>query len=142
MLDRLERQWLYFQILRLCVQWCSDDICEFATCVYPGDTNADGAANVYDLLPIGVGYGMEGPPRQINNVELGLDWSAQYSPDWGVETISGQDFKHLDCNGDGEVTNEDAEVIGANYAAPADMFWCASARFRRPFGSTSNGIPF
>ncbi len=100
----------------------SGDICEFAACVYPGDTNADGGANVYDLLPIGVGYGMEGPPRQLDDVDIALDWSAQYAPEWGVETINGQDFKHLDCNGDGEVTSDDAMAISANYAAPSGMF--------------------
>ena len=100
----------------------SEDICEFAACVYPGDTNADGAANVYDLLPIGVGYGTEGPPRQVNNVAFALDWSAQYAPDWGQETINGNDYKHLDCDGDGEIDSDDAVAIEANYAEPGSMF--------------------
>ena len=105
----------------------SGDICEFATCVYPGDTNTDGTANVYDLLPIGVGYGMEGPPRQLDDVTLALDWSAQFAPDWGLETINGNDFKHLDCNGDGEVGEDDVAAIKANYSTPTDMFMVQAA---------------
>lgn len=100
----------------------SDDICEFANCVYPGDTNEDGGANVYDLLPIGVGYGIEGPPRQVDDLDLALDWSAQFAPDWGIETINGNDFKHIDCNGDGEINGEDIEAIEVNYESPTDVF--------------------
>ena len=102
------------------------DICEFAACVYPGDTNTDGAANVYDLLPIGVGYGTQGPPRQLDDVAFALDWSAQYAPDWGQETVNGNDFKHLDCNGDGKIDAEDAIGIEANYAAPGNVFMVQS----------------
>ena len=100
----------------------SGDICDFAECVYPGDTNKDGLANVYDLLPIGVGYGSEGPPRQNNELFVGSDFSAQFAPDWGTETITGNDYKHLDCNGDGEIDSEDMEAIEVNYAAPDDAF--------------------
>ena len=100
----------------------SGDICEFAECVYPGDTNADGLANVYDLLPIGVGYGSEGPPRQVDDVSFALDWSAQFAPDWGTQTIAGHDYKHLDCNGDGEIDSDDLAGIEANYATPGNAF--------------------
>lgn len=100
----------------------SGDVCDFTTCVYPGDTNEDGAANVYDLLPIGVGFGAEGPPRQLDDVTLGVGWFGQYAPDWGVETINGSDYKHLDCNGDGEIDSDDAEAIEVNYAAPSNIF--------------------
>jgi len=100
----------------------SGDVCDFTTCVYPGDANYDGAANVYDLLPIGVGFGTEGPPRQVNNVDPTLDWSPQYAPDWGLETINGNDYKHLDCNGDGHIDGDDVEAIEVNYTAPSDVF--------------------
>ena len=99
----------------------TDGICSFADCVYPGDANTDGAANVYDLLPIGVGYGAEGPPRQMDNLSAAFNWSAQFAPDWGVQTINGNDFKHLDCNGDGQVDASDAEAIMTNYADPGNM---------------------
>ncbi|MEO1260259.1 MAG: PKD domain-containing protein [Bacteroidota bacterium] len=100
----------------------SGDICDFAECVYPGDTNDDGLANVYDLLPIGVGYGAEGPPRQVDDVSFALDWSPQFAPDWGAQTISGNDYKHLDCNGDGEIDSDDIAAIEANYATPNSAF--------------------
>lgn len=98
------------------------DICDFTDCVLPGDTDASLAANVYDLLPIGVGYGAEGPPRSMNDVTTVLDWSPQYSSDWGLETINGIDYKHLDCNGDGTVNDADMEAIEVNYAEPEDIF--------------------
>ncbi len=104
----------------------SGDVCEFATCVYPGDTNTDGAANVYDLLQIGVGHGTEGPPRQVDDVELAIDWVPQYAPDWGLETINGNDYKHLDCNGDGNIDGDDVEAIEVNYAAPSNTFMVQS----------------
>ncbi len=97
------------------------DICDFTDCVLPGDTDTDLAANVYDLLPIGVGYGMEGPPRSVD-VATVFNWSPQYSPDWNIETINGIDFKHLDCNGDGIIEDADMEAIEINYAAPEDIF--------------------
>lgn len=100
----------------------SGDICDFAPCVYPGDANTDGTSNVYDLLPIGVGYGTEGPPRQMDDLSLAFDWSPQFAPDWGLQTINDIDFKHLDCNGDGEVDEDDVAAIKANYSTPTDMF--------------------
>lgn len=99
------------------------DVCDFSDCVLPGDTDVDETANVYDLLPIGVAYGSEGPPRSINEVAFpSMAWEPQYSPDWGLETISGIDFKHIDCNGDGAIDAADLAVIEENYLAPGDIF--------------------
>ena len=100
------------------------DVCAFSDCVLPGDTDVDQAANVYDLLPIGVAYGAEGPPRSLDNQVSfpGLAWEPQYSPDWGLETIAGVDYKHIDCNGDGNINGDDMEAIEQNYIEPGTIF--------------------
>lgn len=108
------------------------DVCDFSDCVLPGDTDVDEAANVYDLLPIGVAFGSEGPPRTLNDVAFPSNaWEPQYSPDWGLETISGIDYKHIDCNGDGTVDDGDMQAIEDNYAAPSSVFQV-----------TANGEPY
>ncbi|MFT4758542.1 MAG: hypothetical protein ACI9XO_000899 [Paraglaciecola sp.] len=90
-------------------------ICDYTDCVYPGDADGNGVANVYDLLNISLGYGTSGPARN----DSGFDWDAAYSPNWNEQTINGIDYKHLDCNGDGYINELDLEGIEINYT-PAD----------------------
>ena len=94
-----------------------DQICDFTDCVYPGDANGDGAANVYDLLNISLGYGHSGPERDVT----GLNWAATYAPDWNETTITGVDFKHLDCDGDGLISYMDLDGITTNYTPDDDV---------------------
>ena len=86
-------------------------ICDYTDCVFPGDADGDGKANVYDLLNIGLGFGETGPARE----DYGVNWGAAYSPNWYQETINGLDYKHLDCNGDGYINELDLEGIEVNY---------------------------
>lgn len=86
-------------------------ICDYTDCVYPGDADGDGIANVYDLLNISLGYAITGPERE----DYGVDWEAAYSPNWEDETINGLNYKHLDCNGDGTINELDLEGIEMNY---------------------------
>lgn len=103
------------------------DVCDFSDCVLPGDTDADQLANVYDLLPIGVAYGSEGPPRSLDEVSTGfITWEPQYSPDWGLQTVSGVDYKHIDCNGDGMIDELDMDAIETNYSAPENVFMASA----------------
>ena len=103
--------------------YCDDEIfhgdesmiCDFTDCVYPGDADSDGTANVYDLLNISLGYGTTGPPREND----GLYWGAAYSPNWNWTTIDGINYKHLDCNGDGIINELDLDGIETNYT-PAE----------------------
>jgi hypothetical protein len=89
----------------------TSSMCDYTDCVWPGDANGDGAANVYDLLNIGLGYGTVGLERPDAHTE----WIGQYAPNWNVWTLAGVDYKHLDCDGDGIVLAEDADAIDANY---------------------------
>lgn len=88
----------------------SDDNCESDNCVYPGDTNLDGSANIYDLFSIGMHYGELGPERIGGSSE----WTAQPAQDWSLNCINGN-LKHTDCNGDGIISHLDLVPIISNY---------------------------
>ena len=78
--------------------------------VRPGDTNKDGKANAYDVLPVGVGHYASGSPRP----DATTAWMPQFAPNW-LESVSGHvNYKHLDCNGNGVVNEYDADVILVN----------------------------
>ncbi|MEM7659147.1 MAG: T9SS type A sorting domain-containing protein [Bacteroidota bacterium] len=79
--------------------------------VYPGDANYDQAANVYDLLPIGLHFGTTGPVRP----NASLNWVGQDAPDWSGTLINGVNLKHVDCDGDGTIGNSDTLAIVQNY---------------------------
>ncbi len=84
-------------------------------CVWSGDANLDGRANVWDLLPIGLAYGAEGPTRGVTN-DL---WIPQQGNDWidSLEVIEGKfvNYKHMDTNGDGIIDGQDVHPIDLNY---------------------------
>ena len=81
--------------------------------VLPGDANGDGKANVYDLLNIGVGYLASGAPRPGATT----DWVPQFAANWpGPVAPASKNNKHLDCDGNGTVTDLDADVIEPHYS--------------------------
>ncbi|MEO0628439.1 MAG: hypothetical protein AAFY91_15700, partial [Bacteroidota bacterium] len=79
--------------------------------LYPGDSNNDGQANAWDLLPIGVHYGEEGPARGVSSAS----WIGQATSNWGQSMINGLDLKHADADGSGLIDSDDAQVIVNNY---------------------------
>jgi type IX secretion system substrate protein len=85
--------------------------CDQMDCVWPGDTNKDGAATLEDMINIGVGFGMTGEPRD----SVSNDWSAQAATDWYFENADGVNYKHFDCNGDGTVEINDILAIQSNF---------------------------
>lgn len=86
-------------------------ICTTSDCVYPGDANKDGRANLYDLLMLGVGNKKTGPERPNSSTE----WSPQAAPNWTNSTPKGINYKHFDCDGDGSVSDIDLAAINTNY---------------------------
>ncbi len=89
----------------------SENPCDQLDCVWPGDANKDGFANMEDLLNVGIGYGMTGPPRDIPS----NDWTAQTAMDWDLENPNGINYKHFDCDGNGIIEINDILAVQSNY---------------------------
>lgn len=80
--------------------------------VWPGDANADGTANLYDLISIGQAYNDNGPVRTGASVT----WLAQPAANWANSFTSGVNHKHADCDGNGTVDANDISAILLNYS--------------------------
>ncbi|MCI5054564.1 MAG: T9SS type A sorting domain-containing protein [Flavobacteriales bacterium] len=93
---------------------CSDTSCTSFTVsnplVFPGDANADGIADLSDLISVGIGHGVTGPVRP----NASLNWVGQSCPDWSISFASSVNYKHADCNGDGIINDSDTTAIGLN----------------------------
>lgn len=81
--------------------------------MFPGDTNNDGMANQYDLLPIGVAYGMEGFPRP----DASLAWIPQFHPQQWPQNLptSGVNLGFCDGDGNGFIDSLDIDAIALNF---------------------------
>lgn len=81
--------------------------------VWPGDTDHDGIANHYDLLNIGIGFGVEGPMRAMPGI---LEWLPLKAEDWGNQTpTSNTNYKHIDADGNGIINAIDTSGITINW---------------------------
>ena len=87
------------------------EICEHNDCVFPGDTNKDGWVNIFDALPIGLGYNTVGVVRP--NATIAPTYQAAF--DWLAPLIFDQDAKHADCDGNGLIDENDFDAIDQNY---------------------------
>lgn len=83
-------------------------------CVWPGDANGDGIANNYDILPIGIGFGSNGPVRPNAHSQ----WIAQPADLWNIHTPEGVDLVHSDTNGDGVIEEIDVDAVIGNFLVP------------------------
>ncbi|MEL7120903.1 MAG: T9SS type A sorting domain-containing protein, partial [Bacteroidota bacterium] len=80
--------------------------------VWPGDTDVDGVANHFDLLNIGIAHSQSG----LDRFDQEIVWLPLESDDWWQKTPESQvDFKHIDTNGDGMITNADTSAITLNW---------------------------
>ena len=80
--------------------------------LFPGDTNNDGLCNYLDLLPVGLCYGLEGPPRPIP----GTAWLPSNYILW-PQNMPGTVLNHAfaDADGNGFVDSLDLTAILLNY---------------------------
>lgn len=78
--------------------------CEVTDCVWPGDFNHNGKADLFDLLTWGVAKDQQGAPRN------GLfDWDGYHADAWSLDLPDGVNAKHADGNGDGIIDEFDLE---------------------------------
>lgn len=81
-------------------------------CLYPGDTDLNGAVNHYDLLNIGLGFDSDGAPRSSASVE----WVPQSASSWDAQTPESiVNYVFSDVNGNGLVEEEDENGIEINW---------------------------
>ncbi len=74
--------------------------------VWPGDANNNGIVNSVDLLWLGIAYDAEGPERPGATV----NWEGQpLGPAWPQAFPNGLNYAYADCDGDGEVDEEDID---------------------------------
>jgi hypothetical protein len=98
-----------------------DELCHQTDCIWPGDANGDGSANQYDLLNIGLGFGSRGPARTVFPVpEDPIFWAPSYNTDW-AEAIGAVNYKHLDCDGNGVINEDDLLAIQRNYSPASSL---------------------
>lgn len=104
---------------------------------WPGDTDSSGRVDQYDLLNVGLGYGAAGPQRP----NAGIGWQGQPAPLWPLSTpVSGINYRHIDCDGDGLISIADTLAISQNWG----LAW--EGANGRPGGAlstaTAGGAPF
>lgn len=82
-------------------------------CVWPGDADDNTTVNNWDLLPIALAYGESGAAR----ANASINWMGQTATDWTtVSPIAGlPNYKHIDCNGDGLIDQNDLTAVQNNY---------------------------
>ncbi len=95
-----------------CLNWDSVNLNCTGICVWPGDADYDGLANNNDLLAIGLGFGSAGTAR----VQQDNNWFGHAAQDWASNLPSGSNFKHIDCDGNGSINNDDTLAITLNYS--------------------------
>lgn len=95
----------------------SDDAGEIPSCIFdcvwPGDADNNGVADMDDLLSLGLLYGETGELRE----DTSIDWYAHSANEWGETLITGADLKYADCNGDGIINDVDTTAIVLNFGA-------------------------
>lgn len=91
----------------------ADEFAAATDSVWPGDANNDGAADATDLIPVGMYFNQQGPPRSI----VSNAWAAYYSMPWNVQVPLFNDAKFADCNGDGIVDLNDTTALVNNFGS-------------------------
>ncbi|MFQ5448877.1 MAG: hypothetical protein ACE5FF_18280, partial [Saprospiraceae bacterium] len=89
------------------LQVCQSD------CVWPGDADNSGFVRNDDLLYTAVGSAnfQTGSPRAV----VSYAWLPQEAIPWSDTFQNGANFKHADCNGDGQIDTLDFGLIDYNY---------------------------
>jgi hypothetical protein len=87
------------------------DSCSGNDCVYPGDLNHDGIANLYDQIDY---YTMYNSPKGKTRKGT-IYWTPQQAENWNSLQLNGSDLKHGDADGNGSISTNDYNTILDNY---------------------------
>jgi len=87
--------------------------CLIADCVYPGDADRNGKADLFDLMSIGMGFGLTGPEREDADP---MEWTGQPALDWNESTANGVNYKHFDSDGNGVIDYQDIMPVLHHYS--------------------------
>lgn len=87
--------------------------------VWPGDTNDDGIADQYDVLNFGIVEDTLRGPRRPNS---DLSWVAQAAFPWPGQTPEGDNYKHIDTDGNGQINLSDTLALHLNWGLTHDGF--------------------
>lgn len=82
-------------------------------CVWPGDTDDNGVANNFDLLPIGLAYGDVGTSRNNPSILWQGFSSLLWPPNVSIPLLP--NGRHIDCDGSGFIDSSDVLAIQRNY---------------------------
>lgn len=118
----------YSGIDEMRIQYCAGGVCRsikiyievlpeetddcVSVCVWPGDTNKDGEVNVFDALSVGFYHGKAGSERSVQQPEIFVPLS---SDDWPWNQTNGANLKHIDADGDGQISIGDVQYIEMFY---------------------------
>lgn len=81
-------------------------------CVFPGDANNDRIVSKSDILAIGLTYGYQGTGRP----NASPVWQPQSCTPWnGMIPNTTINSKYTDCNGNGQVSANDFDLVFQNY---------------------------
>ncbi|MFN8394589.1 MAG: T9SS type A sorting domain-containing protein [Bacteroidia bacterium] len=88
-------------------------VTDLIDCVFPGDVDYDGTADLMDVLALGTGIGLSGPIR--NNASL--QWYGQVAQSWGGSIATGSNYKQGDTDGNGAINVNDTLAIHNNFGS-------------------------
>ncbi|MEY2828240.1 MAG: hypothetical protein RIQ33_98 [Bacteroidota bacterium] len=81
-------------------------------CVWPGDADDNGVADLQDLFPIGLGNGITGLAR----TNASITWQAQDVNNWSGASFGTPNWKYADCDGNGTINGTDTLAIIQNFS--------------------------
>jgi hypothetical protein len=96
-----------------CVRLDTVMISGLVDCVFPGDVNYDGMADLMDVLALGTALGVSGSPRANATTQ----WYGQHAWNWLGSIGTGANYKQGDTDGDGDILLNDTLAILSNFGS-------------------------
>ncbi|MBL0020291.1 MAG: T9SS type A sorting domain-containing protein [Bacteroidetes bacterium] len=96
-----------------CVRLDTINVSGLIDCVFPGDVNYDGLADVMDVLALGTALGHSGSTRPNATTQ----WYGQKAWNWLGSLGLGANYKQGDTDGDGDILVDDTIAIQLNYGS-------------------------